>query len=242
MTKIQESRTEETSRRKYIRTKEKKCKNFKTLLDRKDNYWYKIIRNEIKSINEKLRIKYDWDKVICSINIGNSSRLNNKERKFIEIHELDDQNAQDEDNIVHIVQGIRDRTNQSRRKYTIARNRLMKCKIKLPSSSALDKYKLSLNKFFELKKSINGKGYTVNCREKIEFVLKKFYEKNKIIQDNTFLIKLAGDGCSLNGSRVNILNFTFTIINDHENCMSSKGNYVLGKYENDFYFFFKFNL
>ena len=30
-------------------------------------------------------------------------------------------------------------------------------------------------------------------------------------------------------SQVNILNFTFTIINDIENAMSVNGNYVLGK-------------
>ena len=51
----------------------------------------------------------------------------------------------------------------------------------------------------------------------------------QIIPNDTFYLKLAGDGASLNNSQVNVLNFTFVIINDIENAMSVNGNYLLGK-------------
>ena len=79
---------------------------------------------------------------------------------------------------------------------------------------------------------------------KISFYIKRFYNRAKneyeldpenalsldqVIQNDTFLIKLAGDGCKISQTHTNIFNFTFTIMNDIKNCMSVGGNFVLGK-------------
>jgi hypothetical protein len=95
-----------------------------------------------------------------------------------------------------------------------------------------------MDKIYKLKQNENGNGYKIkNCAMKIEFYLKKYYQRQirkiestedsltiqQIIPNDTFYLKLAGDGVSLNRSKVNILNFTFTILNDIENAMSVNG-------------------
>ena len=140
---------------------------------------------------------------------------------------------------------MKDKTGISRRNYIVQRKCLKRCNIIVPADRKLTNYRKHLmDKFFTLKQTENGNGYKIeNCSEKIEFYLKKFYNKHirdiesnpensftieQIVPNDTFYLKLAGDGASLNQSQVNVLNFTFTIINDIENAMSVNGNYVLG--------------
>ena len=46
----------------------------------------------------------------------------------------------------------------------------------------------------------------------------------------TFRIKLSADGTSITKSRVNVLVFTFTLLNDVKNAQSVFGQMILGKY------------
>jgi hypothetical protein len=167
-----------------------------------------------------------------------------KERKFITIADLELTISERE--IIHNLQIMKDKTGISRRKFIQQRKCLKRCNIIVPAESRLAHYRKHLmDKVFNLKQNENGNGYKLeNCSEKIEFYLKKYYQRQirkiesnpadsltiqQIIPNDTFYLKLAGDGASLNQSQVNILNFTFTIINDIENAMSVNGNYVLGK-------------
>lgn len=152
----------------------------------------------------------------------------------------------EETNIIHNLQTMKDKSGTSRRKYDIQRKYLKRCNINIPANRKLAQYRKHLmDKFFILEQTKNGNGYKIeNCFEKIEFYLKRYFKKKlkeiesnpkalltiqQIIPNDTFYLKLAGDGASLNNSQVNVLNFTFVIINDIENAMSVNGNYLLGK-------------
>ena len=83
------------------------------------------------------------------------------------------------------------------------------------------------DKFFKIKNNDNG--VFNKPKHKIRYMCKKFIENNGEIHNDTFIIKLAGDGTSVTKSGVNLLNFAFTIINDTVNAKSVNGNYILGK-------------
>ena len=51
--------------------------------------------------------------------------------------------------------------------------------------------------------------------------------KSNQVKDNTFNILLSGDGVSLTKTQINILNFTFSLLNDGD--LSLRGFYILGK-------------
>ena len=46
--------------------------------------------------------------------------------------------------------------------------------------------------------------------------------------NNIVSIKFSGDGTNINRTRKNLLNFTFTVIQD-KNAKSVEGNFILGK-------------
>ena len=73
------------------------------------------------------------------------------------------------------------------------------------------------------------KGFYVEPLQKIKFVCKKYLEK-KTARVETFRIKLSADGTSITKSRVNVLVFTFTLLNDVKNAQSVFGQMILGKY------------
>lgn len=214
-------------RKPYTRTKERKCKNFRELDEKQKKYFNSVLRTHIKAINEKLKLKYDWPKAITEIRISNLSSIN--EKQSIEITELDTVNNTKED-FTQICQNIRDECHMSERAWKKQRTELKKFNINLTSIYSMNKFKRLANKFFTVKKSRNGRGYTVNAREKIEFILREYVKRNDDISEDTFKIKLAGDGCGINMKNVNILNFTMTIMNDHRSCMSSNGNFCLGMF------------
>lgn len=79
------------------------------------------------------------------------------------------------------------------------------------------------------------KGYYTNVTQKIEMGIKIYLNDlnndngvNNILND-TIIIKYSGDSTNITKSRLKILNFTYTIINDERNCKSANGNYILGK-------------
>jgi len=99
------------------------------------------------------------------------------------------------------------------------------------TSYEVRKIQEKIHKLFKVEK--NNKGFYCDPRAKIEHVLKKTYEKMKRdgqeIKDNTFILKFAGDGTNITRSKMQIMNFAFTVINDTKTAMSVNGNYSLGK-------------
>jgi len=197
----------------------------------------------LKKLNdEKTRLTLRFQSLRFQYN-NSKKLLNFKERKFITITDVESTISEPE--IIHNLQIMKDKTGISRRNFIQQRKCLKRCNINVPAESKLAHYRKHLmDKFFKLKQNENGNGYKIeNCSVKIEFYLKKYYQRQirkiestedsltiqQTIPNDTFYLKLAGDGASLNRSQVNILNFTFTIINDIENAMSVNGNYVLGK-------------
>jgi len=140
---------------------------------------------------------------------------------------LDDSNKTAEQKVFQALK-IKDELNIGRRDYIKLRNTLGKDV--LPSYYSVSIMEKSLDSFFNIDK--NSKGYFVNPAEKIKFVCEKFLKKkkDKKVDNNTFLIKLSGDGTKITKSSVDLLNFTFTIINDEKKATTSKGNYSLGKF------------
>jgi hypothetical protein len=119
-----------------------------------------------------------------------------------------------------------DEANMSEQSY-----RGFKKTMKLPSMPTLYRiraHRSRLNSFFDLKQ--NDFGHYVDARQKIEYVLKKIYKKETTqIKDDTFFLKFSGDGTNITKTSVQLLNFTFTVLNDKGICKTSSGNYILGE-------------
>jgi hypothetical protein len=73
-------------------------------------------------------------------------------------------------------------------------------------------------------------GVYLDPLEKIRFVIKKYIEKNDIIENEPLILKLGGDGTNITKANLKLLNFTFTCINEKNVAKTSKGNYILGKH------------
>lgn len=110
---------------------------------------------------------------------------------------------------------MKDKTGISRRNYNKQRKCLKRCRIIVPAHRKLANYRTHLmDKFFKLKQNLNGNGYKIdNCAEKIYFYLRRYYKKEikkiesnsetsltlqQLLPNDTFYLKLAGDGASLN--------------------------------------------
>ena len=118
-----------------------------------------------------------------------------------------------------------DSSNLSMRNYRALRNALDYAEI--PSLYKVNSFKKRMNQFFELHK--NEFGCYVNAKEKVEFVLGKVHEKlGGHVENDTFSVKFSGDGTNITKTSVQLLNFTFTVLNDSDKCKTSSGNYILG--------------
>ncbi len=119
-----------------------------------------------------------------------------------------------------------DEANMSEQSY-----RGFKKTMKLPSMPTMYRiraHRSRLNSFFDLRQ--NDFGHYVDARQKIEYVLKKIYKKDSTqIKGDTFFLKFSGDGTNITKTSVQLLNFTFTVLNDKEICKTSSGNYILGE-------------
>jgi hypothetical protein len=88
-------------------------------------------------------------------------------------------------------------------------------------------------KLYEIKQ--NDFGYYNDPIQKITKICSKFYEEQKTVKDDVFIIKLGGDGTNLTKSNTTALNLAFTVINDFEKVKSVIGNYSIGKIFHYFY-------
>ena len=64
------------TKRNYIRKKVRKGN--KEYTEYGKEAFDRILRNNVKTMNNTLKLKYNWNKVVCGIIIGLPSRLNNK--------------------------------------------------------------------------------------------------------------------------------------------------------------------
>ena len=113
----------------------------------------------------------------------------------------------------------------------------MNLKDRLPAYCQLKLLKKKIQFFFETAMTINRNGcFLKNPLHKVEFVLKKILlnlqnvSEQVIIENNTFIIKISGDGKVLTKSSTReINNIVFTVVNEVKKCKTSIGNYILGK-------------
>lgn len=127
-----------------------------------------------------------------------------------------------------ICQTAKDLTLMSERSYNIFRKALLP-NINLSSLLECNLYKQRVNKIWLIGDNDMG-SYVKEPVEKIKFVCSKYLEKlgkSNQVKDNTFNILLSGDGVSLTKTQINILNFTFSLLNDGD--LSLRGFYILGK-------------
>ena len=137
--------------------------------------------------------------------------------------------VKNKDNLALIVQRARDRSNMSGKNYIRLKKALTQIPyFKMPGLNKIDEIKIKMNKFFEIK--INDFGAYVNVEEKIQFILSKIYLKlNKTIENDTFHLRFAGDGAMITKTRLTLMNFTFTVLNEKK--YSADANYLLGVFK-----------
>ena len=72
-----------------------------------------------------------------------------------------------------------------------------------------------LNNFFKVK--YNNYGFYVDPLQKIQFVCQNFIRRNNNYSlDKPIRIKLSADGTSISGTKINLVNFTFELLDDYE--------------------------
>jgi hypothetical protein len=96
-----------------------------------------------------------------------------------------------------------------------------------PTLYRIKKDQERLNMMFKNYIKSNEKGYYIDVKFKIKFVLTNLLEKIAI-ENNTIKIKYCADSTNI-GRNLKLLNFNFTCLNDR-NCKASKGNYCLGMF------------
>ena len=122
----------------------------------------------------------------------------------------------------------KDRCNMSDEGYKLIRKTLIELGIVIPTIELIREVRGKLDSTFSIRR--NPKGFYFEPEEKLQFLCKRYLIDNNFeLKNNSFLIKLAGDGSSLTKSGVTLLNFACTILNDSERAKSVKGNYSLGK-------------
>ena len=97
----------------------------------------------------------------------------------------------------------------------------------VPPLCRLIKTKKKLNQFYKIYQ--NEFGSFCDAKEKISFILTKIYKKlDKNIENSKFMIEYCGDGTILTKTKINIINFTFNVLNAKNR--SHNGQFTLGKF------------
>jgi hypothetical protein len=150
-------------------------------------------------------------------------------------HDSNADNSESRDSILNTL-FVADSVYLSSRTYQTIRKG-MNLKDRLPAYCQLNFLKKKIQLFFQTAMTVNRNGcFLKNPLHKVEFVLKKILlnltimSEQVIIKDNTFIIKISGDGKVLTkSSSREINNIVFTIVNEVKKCKTSIGNYILGK-------------
>ena len=98
---------------------------------------------------------------------------------------------------------------------------------KLSSIYKCREYKKKVNQIWPIQTNSKG-SFISNPIEKIKFVCQRFIQINssEAVKDMTFKLLLCGDGVQITKTHINLLNFTFALLNDGD--MSLNGQYTLG--------------
>ena len=156
---------------------------------------------------------------------------NNTEETKITINE----NFKTKESHLFEILKAKDKINMSQKKYKLLKSTLHQCKtIRLPGIELVDKLKHELDNFFAIKS--NNDGFYIDPVKKIKFVCEKFINKNPNFSKNKFKIKISADSTSISRTNTNLLNVTFNLLDDAENCSSVFGSIILGNY----FFLFEF--
>lgn len=212
-----------------------KCENCYSLLKIKNrkNYF------DVNKFNKSRHKKFIFEKlsqiskfastiglVLSPVKFTKKAKIqNNKEFTKNDLKILEEERTEENETFLH--SKAKDISMLSRRKYQSFRKI---CGPTLSSNYHVGKIYNKIHTAFPVMR--NRHGFFLNPEEKIKFVLKKTLEKMQedklIIENNTFIIKFCADGTNITKSRLQIINFAFTIINDKTTAMSVRGNYILG--------------
>jgi hypothetical protein len=122
----------------------------------------------------------------------------------------------------------KDLAHMSHKSYSVQRQTLSDFQ-RIPDLHKLSKLQHKLNRFFKIQK--NDYGYFSLPEQKIKYVCESFLLNNPGFSNTSFKIKLSTDSTSITSSQINLLNFSFNLIDDIEKAMSINGTYMLGSFE-----------
>jgi hypothetical protein len=121
----------------------------------------------------------------------------------------------------------KDVANLSIVKYRLIRKEIMNIEsCNIMGIKAISPIKFRIDNYFRLYN--NEKGFWVHPQQKILFVCQKFLSKNPDFNRRIFRIKLCCDGVSVSSTKINLINFSFNLLDDAQNKLNIQDTYILG--------------
>ena len=97
----------------------------------------------------------------------------------------------------------------------------------MPNAYRIKKNIAQLNAKWKLKPTPGeAEGVQTSLKDSLKEQIQRLKIKGDLGKQETVRIKMSGDGTNI-GKRLKVVNFTYTILNEKDNAMSEKGNYVL---------------
>jgi len=181
--------------------------------------------------NEKVKIKKKLEQFNVFLN---TYGLSFKQKEISNFDNQNDFALNITENLVQnnnaaICQTARDEALMSERAYNKFRKKI-KPFAKLASLTKCNHYKRLISSYWQIQNTSCG-AFVSDPIQKIKFVCEKYLTCNPgALEDKCFNIFLCGDGFQLTRTHLNILNFSFRLLNDSD--LSLNGCYVLGMYIN----------
>lgn len=181
--------------------------------------------------NEKVKIKKKLEQFNVFLN---TYGLSFKQKEISNFDNQNDFALNITENLVQnnnaaICQTARDEALMSERAYNKFRKKI-KPFAKLASLTKCNHYKRLISSYWQIQNTSCG-AFVSDPIQKIKFVCENYLTYNPgALKDKCFKIFLCGDGFQLTRTHLNILNFSFRLLNDSD--LSLNGCYVLGMYIN----------
>jgi hypothetical protein len=96
-----------------------------------------------------------------------------------------------------------------------------------PTFYAVSKLRQNLNSECIQNLKTNSKGFYLNVKTRMEEKLFDFFKSVLKSEIGRITVKFSADSTNV-GQRLQILNFTFSIVNDKANCKTEYGHYIIG--------------
>ena len=96
----------------------------------------------------------------------------------------------------------------------------------LPRSCKLKKIAGNLNSEWEIKPCPGGSGIQQSPRSRLKEQIKYLLQQKKVASGDILKVKLSGDRTKI-CRKLNLINFTFTLLNEKAIAMSPKGNHMI---------------